>query len=206
MDPVNHEDIALSLSREQPGPKIKSFLLENSKLVPLVDALKFFGGWHSHTDELPKSLSSRFSSCRSVAPLHKLKSDDFLKTLIHKKIHGGHIVDVLVNLGIASEEEIAVELTKHHRFPYLPLNHYDINPDAVKAIPEALAREYMLVPLDKVGDNLMIAMVNPLDKQAIRKAEVESGCFVQVFVSTLTEVMSAIEKNYIRLSVAVFQS
>lgn len=204
MDSRNYDEVALSSSRGQSTPDIESFLLENSKLVSLVDALKFFGGWHSQMEELPKSLNSRFGSRCSAMPHHKLKSDEFLKTIIHKKVHGGHIVEVLVKLGITSEQDIAVELTKHHKFPYLPLRYYDINPEAVKAIPEDLAREYLLVPLDKVVDNLMIAMVNPLDKQAIRQVEIASGCYVQVFVSTLSEVMSAIEKKYIRSPDMIF--
>lgn len=204
MDSTNYDDVALSSSRGQSNHETESFLLENSKLVSLVDALKFFGGWDLQKEELPKSLNSRFGLRRSAMPHHKLKSDEFMKTVLHKKAHGGHIVEVLVKLGITSEQDIVVELTKHHKFPYLPLKYYDINPEAVKAVPEDLAREYLLVPLDKVEDNLMIAMVNPLDKQAILEVEIASSCYVQVFLSTLSEVLSAIENKYIRSSDEIF--
>jgi len=174
----------------------ESILLENTKSVHLVDALKFFGGWHSHPEGASDSLSQRLNFRRAVMPKHKLEGHEFLRTVLHKKAHGGHIVKILVDLGVATEEEIAVELAKHNKFPYLPLTYYDINPEAIKAIPEAIAREYLLVPLDKVSDNLMISMVNPLDKNAIREAERQSNCFVQVFVSTLSDIQLAIEGNY----------
>ena len=174
----------------------ESILLENTKSVHLVEALKLFGGWHSHPEGASDPLSQRLNFRRAAMPKHKLEGHEFLRTVLHKKMHGGHIVKVLVDLGVASEEEIAVELTKYHKFPYLPLTYYDINPEALKTIPEAIAREYLFIPLDKVGDNLMISMVNPLDKNAIREAERLSNCFVQVFVSTLSDIQLAIEGNY----------
>lgn len=180
----------------------ESLLMENSNSVHLVDALKFFGGWHSRPQEATSDfLTQRMNFRRTVTPKHKLEGREFLKTVFHKKMHGGHIVKILVDLGVATEGEIAEELTKHHRFPYLPLKHYDINPETMKTIPEDIAREYLFVPLDMFSDNLMIAMVNPLDQNAISEAERLSGCFVQVFVSTLSEVISAIEQNYRRMPV-----
>lgn len=175
---------------------LESILLDTSKSVPLIDALKFFGGWHSEKEEIPKSLRNRFSLRRTVTPNHRLHGDEFLKTVLYKKTHGGHIAKVLVDLGIAKEEEIAIELSRHHSFPYLPLKHYETNLEAVKSVPEELAREYLLAPLDRVGNNLMIAMVNPLDREAIRRVEAASNCYVQVFVSVLSEVLHSIEQNY----------
>jgi hypothetical protein len=174
----------------------ESIILDNAKSVHLVEALKLFGGWHSQPEGAPDPLSRGLNFHRAVMPKHKLAGHEFLRTVLHKKMHGGHIVKVLVDLGVATEEEIVVELTKYYKFPYLPLTYYDINPEAIKAIPEAMAKEYLFVPLDKVSDNLMISMVNPLDKNAILEVERQSNCFVQVFVSTLSDIQLALEQNY----------
>ncbi len=175
---------------------MESFLVDNTKSVHLVDALKFFGGWESGHKDASDPLSRRLNLRRATMPKRKLEGREFSRTLLHKKTHGGHIVKVLVDLGVATEEEIAVELTKHHKFPYLPLSYYEMDPKAISAIPEAMAKEHLLIPLDMVGDNIMIAMVNPLDKNAIREVERLTNCFVQVFVATLSEIQLAIEQNY----------
>ena len=54
----------------------------------------------------------------------------------------------------------------------------------------------MLVPIDKLGNNLTLAMSNPLNLLAIEDVELLSGCNVQTFVSTSTDIRKAIEKYY----------
>ncbi len=113
-----------------------------------------------------------------------------------QKETGDLIGEILVELKFAKEEDIAQSLTVQYGFPYLPLSNYDINPEVIKIIPYRVARQYLLVPVDKIGSNLTIAMSNPLNLQAVEDVECISGCSVQSFVSTSSEVKKAIEKNY----------
>lgn len=113
-----------------------------------------------------------------------------------QKEKGGLIGQVLVDLGYASEEAIAQALTAQYGFPYLPLENYDIDPDVIKLIPKNVAFQFCLVPIDKIGNNLTIAMSNPLNALAIEDIELLSGLCVQIFVSTGTGIRKAIEKYY----------
>ncbi|MDD5437230.1 MAG: type II secretion system protein GspE, partial [Candidatus Omnitrophica bacterium] len=118
------------------------------------------------------------------------------KTLKIQKEKGGLIGQILVTLGFVKEEEIAQALTIQYGFPYLPLECYDINKEAIKLIPENVAMQYNLVAIDKIGDLLTIAMSNPLNYQAIEDIETLTKCKVQVFVSTMTDINNAILKHY----------
>lgn len=118
------------------------------------------------------------------------------KTLKIQKEKGGLIGQILVMLGYAKEEEIAQALTVQYGFPYLPLEFYEINPEAIKLIPENVARQYNLIAIDKIGDLLTIAMSNPLNAQAVEDIELITKCKVQVFVSTMTDINNAIKKYY----------
>ena len=109
---------------------------------------------------------------------------------------GGLIGEVLVELGFAKEEDIAQSLTAQYGFPYLPLSNYDVNPEITSIITSRVARQYLLVPIDKIGNNLTLAMSNPLNIQAIEDVELLSGCNVQTFVSTSSDIKKAIEKYY----------
>ena len=113
-----------------------------------------------------------------------------------QKENGGLIGKILVMLGFAKEEEIAQALTVQYGFPYLPLECYDINMEAVRLIPENVAVQYNLVAIDKIGDLLTIAMSNPLNYQAVEDVEMLTKCKVQVFVSTMTDISNAILKHY----------
>ncbi len=113
-----------------------------------------------------------------------------------QKQKGGLIGEILVQLGFVREENIAQALTAQYGFPYLPLGNYEINTEVINLIPARVAKQYLLVPIDKVGNNLSLVMSNPLNVQAIEDVEMLSGCHVQTFVTTATDIKEAIKKHY----------
>ena len=118
------------------------------------------------------------------------------KALKIQKEKGGLIGQIFVMLGYVKEEEIAQVLTVQYGFPYLPLESYEISADMIKLIPENVAKQYNLIAIDKIGNLLTISMSNPLNIQAAEDIEMLSGCKVQVFISTMTDITTAIKKYY----------
>lgn len=148
-----------------------------------------------------------------MSPLKRIISKQLGELLIERKIitprqlnealeiqkqRGGLIGEILVMLGYATEEQIAQALTAQFGFPYLPLVNYEIDPAVVNIIPINVSRQYCLIPIDKIGNSLSIAMSNPLNTQAIEDIELITNCKIQTFVSTATEIKKAIEKYYKR--------
>lgn len=109
---------------------------------------------------------------------------------------GGLLGQILVSLGFTTEEAIAQALTTQYGFPYLPLKHYSIDGDFLSLIPENVARQYCLVPVDKIGDTLAVAMADPLNTAAVEDIEMLSHCSVQVYVATMSDVADAIQRHY----------
>ena len=118
------------------------------------------------------------------------------EALALQKDKGGLIGEILVDLGFAKEEEIAKTLTAQYGFPYLPLSNYEVDSQIINIIPGRVARQYLLIPIDKIGENLTIAMSNPLNIHAIEDVELLSNCNVLVFVSTSSDIKKAITKYY----------
>jgi hypothetical protein len=125
-----------------------------------------------------------------------ITTEQLNKALAIQKERGGLIGQILVGLGYATEEEIAQALTVQYGFPYLPLSNYEIDHELMKLVPENVARQYCLIPIDKIGNNLTIAMGNPLNVQAVEDVELITNCKIQIFVSTITDVNSVIDKYY----------
>lgn len=113
-----------------------------------------------------------------------------------QKSKGGLIGEILVSLGFVREEDIAKALTTQFGLPYLPLSNYEIDPEVIKLVPENVARQYNLIPLDKIADTLTITVSNPLNIQAIEDIEFLTNCNIQIFVSTMSEIKGAIKKYY----------
>ena len=118
------------------------------------------------------------------------------KALVVQRERGGLIGELIVELGFAREEDIAQALTVQYGFPYLPLANYDINAEIAGLIPGRVARQYLLIPVDKIGNNLSVAMSNPLNVQAIEDLEFLTGCNIQTFVSTSSDIKREIDKYY----------
>ena len=118
------------------------------------------------------------------------------KALAHQKEHGGLLGHVLVQVGFASEEEIALALTAQYGFPYLPLDNYEIDEGVAIIVPEPVARQYCLIPIDHIGNALTLAMADPSNTQAIEDIEVLTKCVVQTFVSTPSDINKAIDRFY----------
>ena len=118
------------------------------------------------------------------------------KALSAQQDKGGLIGESLVELGYVREDDIAQSLTAQYGFPFLTLKNYDVSAEITNIIPSRLARRYLLVPVDRIGNNLTLAMSNPLNMQAISDVELLSGCSVQAFVSTSSDIKRAIDKYY----------
>lgn len=114
----------------------------------------------------------------------------------HQQKHGGLLGEALVVLKFATERDIAQALTAQYGFPYLPLMNYEIDPEVISVVPEHVCRKLCLIPIDKIGKSLTLAMSNPLSIQASEDVELITGCTVQTFVSTATEIRQAIDKYY----------
>ena len=118
------------------------------------------------------------------------------KALALQKEKGGLIGEILVELGFIREEDIAQALTAQCGFPYLPLSNYEINSEVLEIIPARVARQYVLIPIDKIGNNLSVAISNPLNVQAIEDIELLTGSNVHIFVATSSDIKKTIEKYY----------
>ncbi len=118
------------------------------------------------------------------------------KALAYQKEHGGLMGQILTQLGFTSEEDVAMALTAQYGFPYLPLENYEMDGRLAEIIPEPVARQYCLIPIDRIGNALTLAMADPTNVQAIEEIELLTKCVVQTFVSTPADITRAIEKYY----------
>ena len=125
-----------------------------------------------------------------------IKRDQLAKALEFQKENGGLTGEVIVKLGFAKEEDIAHCLSLQYGFPYLPLENYEISEEAVSIIPKKVSSHYCLISIDKIGNTLTIAMANPLNTQAIEDLEDITGCDIQIFVATPSDIRKCIEKFY----------
>lgn len=103
---------------------------------------------------------------------------------------------ILIKRGYITEDQLVDSLSKELGIPAVNLSRYEISRQAVKLIPVEIANKYQIIPIDKVGNTITLAMVDPLNIFAIDDVKFMTGCNVEPVVSAEVSIKNAIEKYY----------
>jgi len=142
-------------------------------------------------EQIKKStLGAILSACNIIT------EDDITAALELQGRTGARLGEALITLGIVTQEDIDWALSNQLDLPYIRLKVDMIDPEAVRLVPAATARKFNLIPLIKAGDELSIAISDPLNKAAIAAVESLSGCQVNISVALTREIREMIEACY----------
>jgi type IV pilus assembly protein PilB len=118
------------------------------------------------------------------------------EALASQRKSGELLGEVLVRLGYVSEADNAQTIVTQFGLPYLAVRQYYLADDVVKLFPERLMRQYQFIPLDKIGNVITIAVGGLLNFDVLTELENMTGARIQVFVSTWSEIKSAIDARF----------
>jgi type IV pilus assembly protein PilB len=119
---------------------------------------------------------------------HIITEEDLMAALREQQVSGCRIGEALVKLGTVTQEDIDWALSNQLNIPYVRLNEDLIDKAAVQLVPAALARKFSLIPVFRAGDEIGIALADPLNKSAIEAVEQATGCRVTVSMPILREL------------------
>ncbi len=115
---------------------------------------------------------------------NQLISDDQLANAIsEQKKEGIRLGAALVKLGYVQEHDLASFLSKHYGVPSIDLAEFDVDPAVIALIPEEVAQKYQLVPINRAGATLIVAMSDPSNIFAIDDIKFMTGFNVEVVVA-----------------------
>lgn len=116
--------------------------------------------------------------------------------LAEQSSKGGYISQHLIALSFATEFDIANCLSSQYGFAYIPLRNYNIASLVLKLIPLKFIKIYSVLPIDKMGDMLTVAMADPLNDGVIEMLGQITNCNIQVVISTFSEINYTIDKYF----------
>ncbi len=90
-----------------------------------------------------------------------IKKKDADNALERSKKNDADIFDVLVNKGIINEEKATNAKAEYLGVPYVDLKQEVISDKVLNEIPEKAALFYKMVPFEKNGSSIKVAMINP---------------------------------------------
>jgi type IV pilus assembly protein PilB len=99
-------------------------------------------------------------------------------------------------LGYIKEDELLSFLSAQYRVPSVKLSKIEINPNVIKLIPSSISKKYFIIPINRVGPKLTLAMADPSNIVVIDEVKFMTGFNVEPVVASETEIVDAIKKYY----------
>ncbi len=118
------------------------------------------------------------------------------QALDDQKLNGGRLGTCLVRLGFVKEEELSAFLSKQYGVPSINLNDFEIEADVIRHVPADIAQKYQIVPVNRAGSTLIVAMNDPSNLFAIDDLKFMTGFNIEVVVATESAIKAAIDKYY----------
>jgi len=131
-----------------------------------------------------------FVADRLGIPLQLLKGENWERTLIDKRI--------------VSEEKLLDIFSQFYGVPPVDLRKIEIPPEVIKTVPRSTAEKSLLVPFEKKGPSLKVAMADPSDVQTREKIRFSTGFKVQPFVALSFRIAQKLEEAYGKVEEELF--
>ena len=128
---------------------------------------------------------------RGVVSLDQLSEAERVARDSNKKV-----ADCLVQLEYASAEEVMRAIAEHHKLKYVNLTEITIPENIVELVPESVARENSVLPMDEEDDALVVLMSDPLDIDTIEKLRFILNRKVDIALAPQENIIEAINKYY----------
>ncbi len=99
-------------------------------------------------------------------------------------------------MGVADYEEIAKALARQFNIPFLRLDKTKIPEEITSLVPAGMAENYLVIPVERTGNTLVVAMADPADLYAIDDLRFVTQMPIDVAVASQEDVLEAIGRHY----------
>ncbi len=118
------------------------------------------------------------------------------QALEEQKKRGGRLGANLTKMGFIQEEALADFLSKQFGVPSINLGEFDIDPEVIRLVPEEQAKKHVLIPINRAGATLVVAMADPSNMFAQSDIEFLTGYKIEVVVAPENTILEAVDKYY----------
>ena len=125
-----------------------------------------------------------------------ITQDQLKEALKLQKETGGKLGETLIKLGFVAEEDITECLSQQFGVPSINLAHFEIDSSVIKLIPADVARKYNILPVNKTGATITIAMADPTNVFAMDDIKFMTGYNVEPVVASELGIKAAIDNYY----------
>ncbi|MCX7966728.1 MAG: GspE/PulE family protein [Syntrophorhabdaceae bacterium] len=126
----------------------------------------------------------------------KITEAELQKALLEQKKYGEKLGKIIVKMGLLTENELIQTISRQLGIPVVRLDKIDIPREILRLIPEDVCKTYMVLPVERRFNVLKLAMVDPLDINAMDEISKTVRLELEPCIATEGEMKRALEKYY----------
>jgi hypothetical protein len=113
-----------------------------------------------------------------------------------KKNMEKRIGEILIDLGRVTQDEINWVLGKQLDLPYIRVNADNIDIQLSKNISEDILRKFKAIPVMELNDELVIAMADPTDEEAIKMIKEVTKRKLKIVLASFKNIDETIDQIF----------
>jgi type IV pilus assembly protein PilB len=125
-----------------------------------------------------------------------ISAEQLQKAQEESRRSGDRLGNSLVKLGAIQEEDLTQFLSRQYGVPAINLSEFDIEPEVITLVPKDVAVRHKVVPVNRAGNSLIVAMADPSNILAIDDLKFVTGYNIEVVVAAEVAVSQAITRYY----------
>jgi type IV pilus assembly protein PilB len=87
-------------------------------------------------------------------------------------------------------------LSEQFQVPSINLNDVEIDKEAIKLVPEEMAKGNILIPVNRAGSVLIVAISDPSNLSIVDELRFKTGLSIEVVVASENSIKKSIDKFY----------
>ena len=181
------------------GEKVeKSILLSGDRLKVGSVSLRFF--LEEESSDIKLAESDTDSQAKQKLGEYLMEAglvDEFtLLRVLDEEEKSQTIDEILIGTGVLDDESIAKSMAKQLKLPFIRLQELHIPQEVINLVPVEVAKTHLLAPVKIADGKLLVAMVNPLDAEALQVLRMTTNKRIEIVVAARDDILAALVKYY----------
>jgi len=123
-------------------------------------------------------------------------TDKQIKDALERQAHSGRrIGEILMEANVCTEADITKALALQFDMQYVDLDIGTLNPQVMEMVPEAMMKEYQILPLAYEDGRLKVAITDPLDLESVDAIRFRLGMGVDCVLAAREQVRQIISTH-----------